>query len=418
MESADLGQRIADAVVTRFMKIGGKAGKPVTRLNGIEEWTVLAGLVAVDFTTKKTLDSPENIQVLCVATGVKAMPDSVRQYSQGSVVHDMHAEILCLRMFNRYLMEEIKDPLGRKILEEVAKESEESESNAGSKLESDSNTESDSTDSTESSDSDKFENKNPTIPVFPRLRLKPSLKLALYISEPPCGDASMAHIANGQESWTDMGSNEEPAAKKQKLVRGRANFNDVGVVRTKPGRADSQVSYSKSCSDKLCLKQYTGILNCITSQRIEPVFLKYLVVDASKYHTADFHRCFSGRLSQLPPHPLSALTFPVSHYKYAKTPGKVPLPLSLVYCASTNTLEVLNMGAKNGGYVKNRRPKPTGTSILCRQNLWAQAQSEIPVFASYKQLKNANFARQRLKQTARTHMGLWPECCADDEFAI
>ncbi|KAM9925398.1 hypothetical protein OXX59_003889 [Metschnikowia pulcherrima] len=387
----DLGQRVADAVVTAFGKLNVNSGKPTIRSNGVSEWTVLAGLVAID---------GDELTVVSIATGVKALPDEVRSFSNGYMVHDMHAEILCLRLFNRYLMEEVKGDCPRLLLEsatantesvtpmyrlgtrEGPEEAGKSDTNAGPEHIKNSESQSET------------------------YRLKPSMKLALYISEPPCGDASMSHVATGQTAW------EEPAQKRQKVIRGRANFGHLGTVRTKPGRADSKLSLSKSCSDKLCLKQYTGILNCITSLRIEPIFLDFLVLDESKHVDADFGRCFHERMSQKPERPLQALTYRHSNFSFSKHPERTPSPVSLAYIAISNTAHVINNGVKNGANAK--KPRANGASPLSRRSLWQQAEGHVPTFASYNKLKQANKERQNLKLKARKLLGSWPQTGEDD----
>ncbi|OBA21992.1 hypothetical protein METBIDRAFT_40144 [Metschnikowia bicuspidata var. bicuspidata NRRL YB-4993] len=383
MSRDHLGQRIADAVEAHFEKASGKGGRPGVRPGGVAEWTVLAGLVAVD---------GDSLTVLSAATGVKAMPDCVRRYSRGLIVHDMHAEILCLRMFNWYVVEEVKHAARRRFLEPTGA--------AG--------------------------------PGGPRFRWRPGVRLALYVSEPPCGDASMAHDEAGKEA-TEKRSTEKrsrttpaapatdgPAAKKHSAVRGRAGFGDLGVVRTKPGRADSRVSFSKSCSDKLCAKQFTGILNCVASVRVDPVFLDFLVVAEQKHSPADFRRCFVSRLGPLPPpppHALQVLTFGASRYAYAKHAGRVPLPLSWVSCPVAGTAHVLSQGVRNGAHVKNGPPRRAGASTLCRRSLWEHAQGEVPVHGSYRQFKQAAVGRERRKHEARAALGAWP-ACAEDDFAV
>ncbi|KAM9902821.1 hypothetical protein OXX69_008159 [Metschnikowia pulcherrima] len=390
----DLGQRVADAVVTAFGKLNVKSGKPTTRSNGVSEWTVLAGLVAID---------GDELTVVSIATGVKALPDEVRSFSNGYMVHDMHAEILCLRLFNRYLMEEVKGDCHRLLLESATTNTE-SVTSSGLSETREGPEEAGNSDANDGPEHSKF-SKNLKF-KSETYRLKPSLKLALYISEPPCGDASMSHVANGQTAW------EEPAQKRQKVVRGRANFGHLGTVRTKPGRADSKLSLSKSCSDKLCLKQYTGILNCITSLRIEPIFLDFLVLDETKHVDADFRRCFHERMSQKPECPLQALTYRDNNFPFSKDPERTPSPVSLAYIAISNTAHVINNGVKNGANAK--KPRANGASPLSRRSLWQQAAGHVPTFASYNKLKQANKERQNLKLKARKLLGSWPQTGEDD----
>lgn len=361
MDKPDLATQIAQRVVKEFDAVNAKSGKPAIRPNGDKEWTVLAGLVALE---------NDAISVLTLATGVKAMPDQVRKYSQGWIVHDMHAEILCIRAFNWLLVEEMK------------------------------RFPADGLDLLEMSSDD----------ANHRFKLRKNIKLALYISEPPCGDASMSHIASDGPLW------EEPPAKKVQLLRGRAHFNKVGVVRTKPGRADSLVTLSKSCSDKLCIKQFTGILNCISSVLMDPVYLDYLVIHKDKYREADFDRCFKDRLKSTSEvrRQLKVLPYAEDHYQFHKTPERIPLQLSLVFCVPTNTIQVINNGAKNGGYVKKKPPKPSGASMLCKRKLLELASPLLGEYEKYFDLKVGNDERQERKRCARAQLDNWPEASPDD----
>lgn len=351
-----LGQRIASAVEKTFNQLNVKAGKPISRSNGVKEWSVLAGIVAVE---------NDDITVLTISTGVKAMPNQIRNYSQGWIVHDMHAEILCLRLFNRLLVEEIEN--------------------------------------LKKGPSHLLEEANGAL----KYKLRDGIRLALYISEPPCGDASMGLLSDDKQAW-------EPETKRRKVVRGRAHFDLQGVVRTKPGRADSRPTFSKSCSDKLCVKQYTGILNCITSMLVEPVFLLYLVLREDKLVLDDFERCFHQRVGKLQVHSLIPLTYSDTEYLFYKDESKTPLPMSLLYTAPTKSVQVIVNGVKNGGHVKNKPPKPSGASFLCKRNLYHQARSLLPEFSMYSQVKQANEPRETLKKEVREALGSWPSSAADD----
>lgn len=356
--SAGLGQKIASAVEQTFNQLNLKSGKPTNRSNGVKEWTVLAGVVAVE---------NGDISVLTVTTGVKAMPDRVRSYSRGLIVHDMHAEILSLRLLNLFWVQQMV----------------------------------------------KMNNGQPHANFLQETsghhpyRLRQGVQLALYISEPPCGDASMGHISKDKPAW-------EPDTKKRKVMRGRAHFDVRGIVRTKPGRADSQPTYSKSCSDKLCVKQYTGVLNCITSLLIEPMYLQYLVLREDKLNMEDFERCFYHRVEALAVERLVPLTYKDTSYSFYKDDSNSPLPVSLLYTVPTHTTQVLVNGVKNGGFIKNRPPKPSGASVLCKHNLYREAQVLLPRLSMYSDVKKANLERQQLKQTVRSTLGLWPVTSEDD----
>lgn len=385
-DALSLAQTVADVVVRTFTGLNVKSGKPAVRSNGVKEWTVLAGLVAV-------IDN--ECVPICISTGVKALSTKYRRYSKGTMVHDLHAEVLCLRLFNYFLGEEIK--------------------NADSKL-------------VEKYGDGKF-------------RIKPNVELALYVSEPPCGDASMRYIAADKEPWSPKrqkvnlvlrgGNNDDNV----RVVRGRNNYDKVGVVRTKPGRADSEITLSKSCSDKLCLKQLTGITNSFTDRLFpDGVFLKYLVLQKGKIDQADFDRCFVQRIQppslQLGPEPLldillelvpslhslQLLEYDSDAYPFHKpdTADIVPSPLSLLHVLPNRT-QVLNNGVKNGSFVKNKAPKPSGQSFICNRQFYIQYKHLLNTDQpSYQKFKLSNYRREKVKNYGKALLGGWQNTEIDD----
>ncbi|OQE46575.1 hypothetical protein PENCOP_c001G07289 [Penicillium coprophilum] len=60
------------------------------------------------------------------------------------------------------------------------------------------------------------------------------------------------------------------------LLDGRAHFSLLGVVRRKPARMDAESTRSKSCSDKLALRQVSSLLSCNTSRLVAPTENAYL----------------------------------------------------------------------------------------------------------------------------------------------
>lgn len=371
----DLGQRIADVVVGTFNKLKVKSGKPIVRSNGVREWTVLAGIVAIDH---------ETITPISVATGVKALPEKVRQYSQGLFVHDLHAEVLSLRLLNWWLLNEainVSQDKGSDVVQKAANGS------------------------------------------F-RFEIKPGVKFGLYVSEPPCGDASMGYISNDAAPWSRSpcddnrkraGDEPDHATKRTKLNRGRQFYGQLGVVRTKPGRNDSLITFSKSCSDKLCLKQAIGINNCFTSKLFPKVHLEYLVLRKDKFRQLDVDRCF-GRLHG---HNLEVLPYESDKYDFHKPvdDGATPSPLSLVYVVPTSTIQVLNNGVRNGSFVKNKPPKPGGESFLCNRSFAAKYQQLDAIAGTYLQFKQQNSSRQSEKHEIKTILGNWNHS-GDDDFEI
>lgn len=81
---------------------------------------------------------------------------------------------------------------------------------------------------------------------------------------------------------------------------GRAYFSQLGIVRRKPARGDAPPTLSKSCSDKISLKQCTSLLSSLASLFVDPAnaYIDTLVLPDSQYSAAACERAFSpaGRM--------------------------------------------------------------------------------------------------------------------------
>jgi tRNA-specific adenosine deaminase 1 len=155
-------------------------------------------------------------------------------------------------------------------------------------------------------------------PVKPFI-LRPDVRIYLFSTEAPCGDASMGLLvestvqAHGDATaWPEPESSSistsDPPPKAEldtstypptpPPLHGRGYFSLLGLVRRKPSRADAEPTLSKSCTDKLTLKQVTSVLAWPVSlfvQRTENVYLKSLVLPVEMYEELGFDRAF-GRL--------------------------------------------------------------------------------------------------------------------------
>lgn len=220
---------------------------------------------------------------------MKCLPASKLAQAHGSVIHDWHAEILAVRAFNLFILEEC-----RRLASDPAAESQYLRRRS-------------------QTDREASLLKHP-------FAWRNDVSLHMYCSEAPCGDASMELIMAAQEDaspWavpadvlappspkgdvTDLTVAGEPAANPVALP-GRAYFSHLGVVRRKPARADAPPTLSKSCSDKIALKQCTSLLCSLTSLLVMPsksLYLASIVLPQSQFSAEACARAFSaqGRMS-------------------------------------------------------------------------------------------------------------------------
>jgi tRNA-specific adenosine deaminase 1 len=236
---------------------------------------------------------------------MKCLPQNKISQTQGIVLHDWHAEVLAIRSFNRFLIEECHS------LASSQKKNSEYIRLRGQHERTESH--------------------------FQPFALNADIKLHMYSSEAPCkckpyiifllqrliscifvgGDASMELTIAAQEDstpWELPGVNESVSSSLHPLVsaskcspptpgallKGRGYFSALGIVRRKPSRPDAPPTLSKSCSDKIALKQCTSLLSSITSLLISPsdCYLSSLTLPQSQYSAVGCSRAFSvdGRM--------------------------------------------------------------------------------------------------------------------------
>ena len=202
---------------------------------------------------------------------MKCLPASKLPHAHGNILHDWHAEILAIRSFNRFLLEEcllLSAPPhtpSRFIRQRANHE-----------------------------------------PEHPPFTIKEEVDIYMYCSEAPCGDASMELVMEAQEDstpWTTppplIHDTTGLSTPQTTALRGRSHFSHLGAVRLKPSRPDAPPTFSKSCSDKLALTQTTSLLSSLTSLLISPqnAYITALVMPTSQFNKAACTRAFarSGR---------------------------------------------------------------------------------------------------------------------------
>ncbi|EME87711.1 uncharacterized protein MYCFIDRAFT_29254 [Pseudocercospora fijiensis CIRAD86] len=220
------GDSIADCVLKTFEALPAKS-KPRVQENGRREWVPLAGIVL-------SHDSTQSLTCASLATGMKCLPQDKIALANGNILHDSHAEILAIRSFNRFLLDECaelaRNGFGTEHTSAWIKWRCEGEKQAQHQL---------------------------------PFALQEDVKIHMYTSQTPCGDASMELTMSSQEDSTPW------AVRQEGEMLGRGNFDQLGVVRRKPARPDAPQTLSKSCSDKLALKECTGLLSGVVSCLID-----------------------------------------------------------------------------------------------------------------------------------------------------
>ncbi|SCU86374.1 LAMI_0D01794g1_1 [Lachancea mirantina] len=359
--------QIAQEAYARFPA----SSKPGIRSNGVKEWTVLAAVVAID-------TDNDTLRLVSAASGVKATPDEDLKRSQGRILHDCHAEILALRAFNAVVLRQIKflangcdTPEDIDLVEKI---------------------------------DESF-----------RVRLR--WKFALYISKLPCGDVSMSFDAGDEMKFEESDLLQYIKPTNRFILRGRFNHSKRGFVRTKPGRQDSSPTFSKSCTDKLCVRQVLSMLNSLTWSLLkQPVFLSYVVVPEPKDGFIDeVNKSFQTRLN-MPEVTTSmkfipcAANFQDDKLDEQQAPAATCSTMLNVLNGKGTLQESILNGMKNGFYVK--KPKPLRNN--CESCVSRSAQWELfreinrdNSHLSYLEFKSRQLGRNALK--VKVQLALSPD---------
>ncbi|KAI8582323.1 hypothetical protein K450DRAFT_228464 [Umbelopsis ramanniana AG] len=305
--SQEFADAIADACLNQYQALPN-SGKPSVK-GTKHEWTILAGICLVQHaalghsnsakqkSNQKdiTIDNERyQISVVALGTGLKCLPLS-KLSQRGDAVQDSHAEVITRRGFIKYLLDEVASYNAEQpsIFEPVDEKSR-------------------------------------------KLRVKSSYTFHMYISQAPCGDASMteleaiqskesllAHMEGKKRKATDQEVECNSLSlytykfKRQKLHkksddipegndfetttvrRGRVGYQEFGILRTKPGRVDSEPTLSMSCSDKLARWNVLGLQSALLAMIIDPVYLDSVIVN-QMFDLQALQRALYGRLSNLP----------------------------------------------------------------------------------------------------------------------
>jgi tRNA-specific adenosine deaminase 1 len=350
---------------------------------------------------------------------MKCLPFNKIPLAQGNILHDWHAEIIAIRAFDRYLLDEcllISTP--------------------------------------PSPTSDFIRSLSPDEhPESSRpFTIREDVSVYMYCSEAPCGDASMELTMAAQEDatpWTSapptLSSPCRPDEEKEtapSALRGRSNFSHLGVVRAKPSRPDAPPTLSKSCTDKLAMKQATSLLSSTSSILISPqnAYISTLVLPASQLVPAACERAFSssGRLKgfshegwkggyrfqcfEVKP---TSREFKWSRRALSSAEKAVPSNLSAVWTPHRQETLI-------GGVLQGRKQlDPRGASIICRKGMWVDALRlaglvGIPVLLEaiktgrYEDMKQSEMLeeRRKIKEDVKDVLKGWVKNSGDDDWGL
>ncbi|KAL5416568.1 hypothetical protein PMIN03_002110 [Paraphaeosphaeria minitans] len=412
---------VADCVLATFRQLPDKR-KPRPQSDGAREWVPLAGIVLADKDGK--------LSCVSLGTGMKCLPSNKLPLAHGNALHDWHAEVLAIRAFNRFLLDELLLLLTPPHLPSLYLR--------------------------------KVPSAERTLAQPQPFTLRDDIRIYMYCSEAPCGDASMELTMAAQEDatpWTSPVPTVSSAAtttttttlppsqetQVPTALRGRTHFAHLGAVRCKPSRPDAPPTLSKSCTDKLALSQATSLLSSLTSLLVSPrnAYLHTLVLPASQHVPAACTRAFSsaGRMAPVAAragdwgggYAWRAFAVLGTAREFAWSRRMVG---SSVRAASSNISAVWTPGWQEtviGGVLQGRRQfDARGASRVCRGAMWkvavrVAAAVGMPALMqvlgkrAYKDVKESEAlgARRRVKgDVKREALKGWVENRGDDGFGL
>lgn len=431
-----LNEHIARLALQTFNALPQKC-KPRSLANGQKEWTPMSAVVLSKPVPASALTTDVELKIVSLATGTKSLPVSALPKCQGLILHDCHAEILALRGFNHWLLCEIESILRNDMT-----------SSAWLQLDSSS---------------------NKSRVAQPSFSMYPGIQIHLFSTEAPCGDASMELLmASAQAAGFDTSPwqllpaehSDNQDSDVGALPAGRGYFSNLGVLRRKPARADAEISMSKSCTDKIMLKQFISLLQFPADLFVKPTseaFLKTLIVYEDQYNKTGYDRAFSagGRLRSLAQEGVLSVgkgprffnieclpaEFQRFEFEKLRMPGAknkvtnlsaLRLDLGSGYRGREH-IEVLVNGVRQG--FKQFEERIGKGSALCRYNLLHRALKicrmledrgytpPLPINAElrmYSDLKVHSRSGQRwsVKDTVLSELGGWPVKEFEDDFEM
>nr|XP_039273784.1 tRNA-specific adenosine deaminase 1-like isoform X1 [Styela clava] len=320
---------IAEKCLAQYQSLP-KKGKPAVG----KEWTVLSGIVEEDVNAK-------TFKVVALGTGTKCIGPS-KMRNDGRILHDSHAEVIARRAFMRYMYNELK---------KVYKGEESTVLNSVS-------------------------------PVNGTCTIRSSLQYHYYVSQTPCGDASIIPISASKDdtiNYRPVSKRKLSLDKQENLTKHARvenssdnNLNNVncmtersysdvlrtggkpvsgepedplepgcdyhilGSLRNKPGRGETTISMS--CSDKIAKWNVLGCLGALISHYIaKPLYFISIIIGKSPYSLKCMKRAVYDRISSITVASPYEVHLPKLLFSNKEFPGKaksglLPCGSSIAWC--------------------------------------------------------------------------------------
>lgn len=200
-------------------------------------YKVIAGIV-------KSIDNdPNSLQVVSIGTGSKFFY-ARNLDSNGNAVNDTHAEVVARRGCVRYIYNQLNQCVA---------------SNSTSVFEK-------------------------SVDMPGKFRLKSAVKLHLYVSTAPCGDARVYSHTNGNDSVNGVMPEGQLRRKGQRAL-----------TISKDTTLDHSCNLNMSCSAKLLKWNVLGIQGALLSKIIEPIFFSSIIL-GEKFDAKHMERALYGRI--------------------------------------------------------------------------------------------------------------------------